>query len=112
MTVTSTERPAVQPAKKWREMNVIEKTVFVPNSLLRSPFMSRCLPAMVLFLLVCSAFAQEEGAANVPPSETVGLIWVAIFGVIFVGMIVGFFGYLWWRERNQKPEVKGRKTLS
>jgi heme/copper-type cytochrome/quinol oxidase subunit 2 len=63
--------------------------------------MSGYLSALVLFLVACSAWAQDEGVGG-PPAETVALIWVAVFGFIFVGMIVGFFLYVWWRERRSK----------
>ncbi|MBI3043052.1 MAG: hypothetical protein HYY78_09530 [Betaproteobacteria bacterium] len=64
--------------------------------------MSRYLSALLPFLVVCSAYAQDEGASNIPPAETVSVVWVVVFGVIFVGMIVGFFVYLWWNERKRK----------
>jgi len=48
------------------------------------------------------AHAQEEGA-RVPPSETVSVVFVVIFGILFVGMIAGFFWYLWMNERKRKP---------
>lgn len=48
------------------------------------------------------AHAQEEGA-RVPPSETVSVAFVVIFGILFVGMIAGFFWYLWMNERKRKP---------
>lgn len=67
--------------------------------------MSRYLSAMAPFLVVCSAYAQDEGA-GIPPAETVSVVWVVVFGVIFVGSIVGFFAYLWWNERKQKGRDK------
>ncbi len=63
--------------------------------------MSRYWFALVPFLAACLAYAQDDGAA-IPPSETVSVIWVAVFGVLFVGMIVGFFVYLWWNEKKNK----------
>ena len=38
------------------------------------------------------------------PAETVSVVWLIVFGVIFIGAIVGFFIYLWHTERNRKPE--------
>ena len=63
--------------------------------------MSIYLSALVSFLVVCSAYAQDEGMGG-PPAETVSVVWVVVFGVIFVGMIAAFFVYLWWRERGSK----------
>lgn len=58
-----------------------------------------------LFLLIPSfALAAAEDQVSSPPAEGVSLVYVAIFGIIFVGMIVGFFVYLWWNEKHKKPE--------
>jgi hypothetical protein len=38
------------------------------------------------------------------PAETVDVVWVVVFGVVFVGSVVGFFIYLWLHEKNRKPE--------
>lgn len=66
--------------------------------------MSRYLSALVSFLVAGSVYAQDEIAGRGPPTETVSLVWVVVFGVIFVGMIVGFFLYLWWNERKKKND--------
>jgi dipeptide/tripeptide permease len=29
-------------------------------------------------------------------------VFVVIFGIVFVGMIIGFFWYLWMNERKRK----------
>jgi multisubunit Na+/H+ antiporter MnhB subunit len=66
--------------------------------------MRKLIAGIVLFLSFASAFAQralEEGA-NAVTSEPVDMIWVAVFGVIFVGMIVYFFWYLWRSEQRRK----------
>jgi hypothetical protein len=42
--------------------------------------------------------------AEIPASETVDVIWVIVFGVIFIGSIIGFFVYLWYTEKNRKSE--------
>jgi heme/copper-type cytochrome/quinol oxidase subunit 4 len=55
-------------------------------------FVATMLPAWVA--------AQEMAPEK--PAETVDMIYVIIFGVIFLGMIVGFFIYLWINERKQK----------
>lgn len=67
--------------------------------------MSNLLSAVMLFLMSSPLFAAaREMEAGTPPSETVDLIWVIVFGVIFIGMIVAFFVYLWHTEKNRKPE--------
>lgn len=63
--------------------------------------MSRYLLALVPYLVACSVYAQDEGASG-PLAETVSIVWVIVFGILFVGMIVGFFVYLWWKERQRK----------
>jgi hypothetical protein len=63
--------------------------------------MSRYLSAWIPYLVACSVYAQDEGA-SIPPAETVSVVWVALFGILFMGMIVGFFVYLWWKERHRK----------
>ena len=73
--------------------------------------MSRYLSALVPFLVVFSAYAQEEGV-GIPPAETVSVVWVVVFGVLFVGMIVGFFLYLWWNERKRNSDEKGSGDAS
>jgi len=67
--------------------------------------MSRFLSAVTLFLMSSPLFAamKEMDAANAP-AETVDMIWVIVFGVIFIGSIVAFFIYLWYNDKNRKPE--------
>ena len=67
--------------------------------------MSKLLSAVTLFLMSSSLFAatKEMEAANAP-AQTVDMIWVIVFIVIFIGSIVGFFVYLWHTEKNKKPE--------
>ncbi|MBI1965694.1 MAG: hypothetical protein HYS46_05545 [Betaproteobacteria bacterium] len=67
--------------------------------------MNRLLAGILMYPLSSPLFAaaMEEGAASAP-SETVSLVWVIVFAVIFFGMIVGFFVYLWHTEKNRKPE--------
>lgn len=59
--------------------------------------------AVISLLAAAAAFAQDEAASSAPP-ETVSIIYVALFGLVFIGMIVGFFVYLFWRERDVKAE--------
>lgn len=57
-------------------------------------FLSRFFP---LFLLG-SAYAAEP--QDLPPQASMAT--VVIFMVLFIGMCVGFFVYLWWKEKKRK----------
>jgi hypothetical protein len=48
--------------------------------------------------------ATKEMEAATAPAETVDVIWVIVFGVIFIGSIIGFFIYLWHNEKSDKPK--------
>ena len=67
--------------------------------------MKKFLSAVSLFLMSCWAFAatKEMEGANAPV-ETVDVIYVVIFVVIFVASIIGFFIYLYWNDKKQKPD--------
>jgi hypothetical protein len=67
--------------------------------------MLKFLSALTLFLMSSPLFAAaKEMGSEIPPSETVDMVWVIVFGVIFVGMIVAFFVYLWHTEKSRKAE--------
>jgi len=53
------------------------------------------------------AHAQDETAVNAAPPETVSVLFVIVFGVVFAGMITGFFWHLWMNERERKREKSG-----
>lgn len=67
--------------------------------------MSKFLSMLFLFLLQLPllAAAQERDVANAPV-ETVSMVYVVAFGVIFLGMIVGFFVYLF--AKKEEPQQK------
>ena len=67
--------------------------------------MNRIFIPIVMFLLSCTAYAAKEMDAASAPADTVSMVYVVIFGVLFVGMIVGFFVYLWISDKK-KPEDK------
>ena len=67
--------------------------------------MYRILSSILMFLLSSAAHAAKEIEAAAAPVETVGTIYIVIFGILFIGMIVGFFIYLWMSD-NKKPEDK------
>ena len=62
--------------------------------------MNKYLLAIPLLLTTCLVRAMEAGA-DAPPAEPVSIVWVILFGILFLGMIAGFFVYLWWQERNR-----------
>jgi uncharacterized membrane protein (DUF485 family) len=67
--------------------------------------MNKLLSMLFLFLLQLPllAAAQERDVANAPV-ETVSIAVVIAFGVIFLGMIVGFFIYLFMKK--EEPQQK------
>jgi phosphotransferase system glucose/maltose/N-acetylglucosamine-specific IIC component len=66
--------------------------------------MSRFLSAVALFLMSSPLFAALKEMDPNAPSETVNVVWVIVFGVIFIGSIIGFFIYLWHTDKNSKPK--------
>ena len=67
--------------------------------------MYRILSSIPVLLLSSVVHAAKELDAASAPVETVGTIYIVIFGILFIGMIVGFFVYLWMSD-NKKPEDK------
>jgi dipeptide/tripeptide permease len=57
---------------------------------------------LVFFMTSLPALAavKELDAAS-KPAETVDMVWVVIFGIAFVGMIVGFLIYLFMRKEEE-----------
>jgi uncharacterized membrane protein (DUF485 family) len=67
--------------------------------------MSKLLSAVTLFLMFSPLFAAtKEMEAATAAGGTVDVIWVIVFGVIFIGAIIGFFIYLWWADKDKKAE--------
>ena len=67
--------------------------------------MFKFLSAITLFLMSSPLLAAaKEMEAATAPSDTVDMIWVILFAVVFLGSIIGFFVYLWHIERNRKRE--------
>ena len=67
--------------------------------------MNRILTAAVLSLLSLPVFAAAEESAANAPAETVSTVYAVIFGIVFIGMIVGFFAYMMWGGKDD-PEPK------
>jgi hypothetical protein len=66
--------------------------------------MSKFLSAVMLFLMSSPLFAALKEMDPNAPSETVSVVWVIVFGVIFIGSIVGFFVYLWLTDKSGNPK--------
>jgi flagellar basal body-associated protein FliL len=67
--------------------------------------MSKFLSAVTLFLMSSPLVAAlKEADAATAPADTVDVIWVILFVILFVGSVVGFFVYLWLHEKNRKQE--------
>lgn len=65
--------------------------------------MSKFWSAVTLFLMSSPLFAAaKELDAATAPAETVDMVWVIVFGVVFIGSVIGFFIYLWHTERSRK----------
>ena len=58
----------------------------------------------VLLLQLPLMAAAQERDVTAAPVETVSMAYVVIFGLVFVGMIVGFFIYLFMKK--EEPEQK------
>jgi hypothetical protein len=63
---------------------------------------------VLLLQLPVLAAAQEREVANAPV-ETVSMGVVIVFGVIFVGMIAGFFIYLFMKKEEPAQELQEQK---
>lgn len=68
--------------------------------------MSSLISAVALFLMSTPLFAamKEMDAANAP-AETVSVVWVVVFVVLFIVSCVGFFAYIWLKD--DKSEKAG-----
>jgi len=61
------------------------------------------LPAVVLYALPSPLLAADEMAQDAP-AELVDIVYVVIFGLVFVGMIGGYIGYFLWHNRKSKDK--------
>jgi hypothetical protein len=73
----------------------------------RTSVMRVLAPALMLQLYspILSA-AREESAQQPLEVETVSIVYVVLFGVAFIGMIVGFFVRLFMNEKKAGTEEK------
>ncbi len=66
--------------------------------------MVKTLSRFAPFLVSASAFAQAE-----PPTEKASPLTVVIFLVLFVGSCVGYFVYVWWKQRKSREQGEGKE---
>lgn len=63
--------------------------------------MQSILSSLFLFLLSSPLLAAvREEPVQSAPVETVSTVYIVIFGILFVGMIIGFFIYLWMSDKG------------
>jgi heme/copper-type cytochrome/quinol oxidase subunit 2 len=66
--------------------------------------MTRILSGISLFLASCFAYASEGAATPPPAPEPTSPMSLIAFAIIFLGMIGGFFYYMWKNERKRKEQ--------
>src|SRR5258708_24681164 len=66
----------------------------------RSDVMARGLSGVLPSFAVSAAYAQTSGAEA--PVEKASSLTVVIFLLLFVGLCVGVFAYVWWSERRRR----------
>ena len=71
-------------------------------------FMNKLTTAVALYLAsgVALAVNLDEGG-NVPMVDTVPMVYVVLFALLFFGMIIGFFLWMW---RNEKHRGNDRRS--
>ena len=71
--------------------------------------MSRFLSAVALLLMSGPLFAamKEMDAANAP-AETVSVVWVIVFVVLFIVSCVGFFAYIWLKDGTSEQAASDK----
>ena len=68
--------------------------------------MLKPLIPIVFWLLSGAAYGAAKEIDATAPVETVSMVYVVLFGVIFVGMIVGFFIYLFMTDKKAPEDSK------
>jgi ABC-type methionine transport system permease subunit len=65
--------------------------------------MNKLFAPMALFLLSLPALAADlEDAAASAPVDTVDMVYVVLFIVLFIGTIAGFLLYFLWRDDSRE----------
>jgi len=67
--------------------------------------MKKILSTVIFFLMSFPVLAavSEMDAKSAPP-ETVSTVYVVLFGILFVGIVAGFFIYLWWSTKDKSDQ--------
>ena len=68
--------------------------------------MFKSMISLAFWLLSSAAFAATKEIEQNAPVETVDMIYVVLFGVIFIGMIVGFFIWMWISDGKKTEDNK------
>jgi uncharacterized membrane protein YdcZ (DUF606 family) len=67
--------------------------------------MNKLIATVALYLASGVTLAANlDEAANVPAVEAVSTVYVVLFAILFFGMIIGFFGWLWWNEKHRRHD--------
>jgi len=67
--------------------------------------MKKFLSSAVFFLMSLPVLAAtQEMDKAIAPADTVDTVYVVIFGVIFIGMIIGFFVYLFMSDKEANSD--------
>ena len=67
--------------------------------------MQKFLSSAVFFLMSLPVLAAtQEMDKAIAPADTVDTVYVVIFGVIFIGMIIGFFVYLFMSDKEANTD--------
>ena len=64
--------------------------------------MNRLIAALYSFFIAFAAFAEDVKDAPIP--EHTDVVGIAVFFILFIGLCVGFFGYMWWKHKHGKEE--------
>ena len=62
--------------------------------------MTRFIAGLYPLLVVFSAYAADVKDAPIP--EKTNVVGIAIFFILFIGMCVGFFVWMWWENKQDK----------
>lgn len=64
--------------------------------------MTRLLAGLTPFFFMCAALADE--VKDAPPPDHINVVGIVIFFGVFIALCVGFFGYMYWRHKNNKED--------
>lgn len=70
----------------------------------QKPVMKKAVYALMLWLAALPVFADE--AVAVAPQVDADPTALIVFAVVFIGMIAGFAGYIWLKERAKRGATK------